>query len=264
MTVEENRTPMISPSTAKPCPRNPRHMNHSQTVTVISDVPDLLRDIFKPARYQDVILPLTVLLPLHSMLTPPRDHLSHNNRVPTYVCVLTKRERPRRRVRVQLIHATTFSVPLRKSLTAKPRQAPFAPKPDILPAPAAFRDRATRHVGQAPEVVVTRVHPTTHLPSRKITLERPLRLHFPLTPSGSRLFHYAPAFANRPASPTRGSHTATQPDAPPRAQHPIRASLGRPPDKLPVDRAPPTPSSPAQLHIGTINQRRHRDSLPIG
>lgn len=36
-------------------------MNHSQIVSSIWDLADLIRDTFKRGKYQDVILPLTVL-----------------------------------------------------------------------------------------------------------------------------------------------------------------------------------------------------------
>ena len=36
-------------------------MNHSQIVSFIWGVADLIRDTFKRSKYQDVILPLTVL-----------------------------------------------------------------------------------------------------------------------------------------------------------------------------------------------------------
>ena len=49
-------------------------MNHSQIVSFIWGVADLIRDTFKRGKYQDVILPLTVLRRLDSVLagTKPR------------------------------------------------------------------------------------------------------------------------------------------------------------------------------------------------
>lgn len=43
-------------------------MNHSQIVSFIWAVADLIRDTFKRGKYQDVILPLTVLRRLDSVL----------------------------------------------------------------------------------------------------------------------------------------------------------------------------------------------------
>jgi type I restriction enzyme M protein len=47
-------------------------MNHSQIVSFLWGVADLIRDTFKRSKYQDVILPLTVLRRLDSVLTPTK------------------------------------------------------------------------------------------------------------------------------------------------------------------------------------------------
>ena len=49
-----------------------RHMNHSQIVSFIWGVADLIRDTFKRGKYQDVILPLTVLRRLDCVLAPTK------------------------------------------------------------------------------------------------------------------------------------------------------------------------------------------------
>src|SRR6266545_158759 len=48
-------------------------MNHSEIVSFIWGVADLIRDSFKRGHYQDVILPLTVLRRLDCVLAPTRD-----------------------------------------------------------------------------------------------------------------------------------------------------------------------------------------------
>ena len=50
-------------------------MNHSQIVSFIWGVADLIRDTFKRGKYQDVILPLTVLLRLDCVLAPTKKHV---------------------------------------------------------------------------------------------------------------------------------------------------------------------------------------------
>ena len=45
-------------------------MNHSEAVSFIWGTADLLRDSFKRGKYQDVILPLTVLRRIDSVLAP--------------------------------------------------------------------------------------------------------------------------------------------------------------------------------------------------
>ena len=47
-------------------------MNHSQVVSFIWDVANLIRDTFKRGKYQDVILPLTVLRRLDCVLAPTK------------------------------------------------------------------------------------------------------------------------------------------------------------------------------------------------
>jgi type I restriction enzyme M protein len=48
-------------------------MNHSQIVGFIWGVADLIRDTFKRGKYQDVILPLTVLRRLDCVLAPSKE-----------------------------------------------------------------------------------------------------------------------------------------------------------------------------------------------
>ena len=52
--------------------RNGPDMNHSQIVSFIWGVADLIRDTFKRGKYQDVILPLTVLRRLDCVLAPSK------------------------------------------------------------------------------------------------------------------------------------------------------------------------------------------------
>jgi type I restriction-modification system DNA methylase subunit len=47
-------------------------MNHSQIASFIWGVADLIRDTFKRGKYQDVILPLTVLRRLDCVLAPTK------------------------------------------------------------------------------------------------------------------------------------------------------------------------------------------------
>ena len=48
-------------------------VNHSEIVSFLWGVADLLRDTFKRGKYQDVILPLTVLRRLDCVLAPTKD-----------------------------------------------------------------------------------------------------------------------------------------------------------------------------------------------
>ena len=48
-------------------------MNHGEIASFIWGVADLIRDTFKRGKYQDVILPLTVLRRLDCVLAPTRN-----------------------------------------------------------------------------------------------------------------------------------------------------------------------------------------------
>ena len=48
-------------------------MNHSEIVSFVWGVADLIRDTFRRGHYQDVILPLTVLRRLDCVLEPTKE-----------------------------------------------------------------------------------------------------------------------------------------------------------------------------------------------
>jgi type I restriction enzyme M protein len=109
------------------------------------------------------------------------EQLFYNTGIATYLWVVTNRKAPARRGKVQLIDATSFWIPMRKSLGDKRREIPLERALDILKLLADFRDGDTRAVtkdGKEEDVVVSHVFPTTHFGFRKITVERPLRLNF--------------------------------------------------------------------------------------
>ncbi len=54
-------------------------MNHGQIVSFIWGVADLIRDTFKRGKYQDVILPLTVLRRLDCVLAPTKEKVLATN-----------------------------------------------------------------------------------------------------------------------------------------------------------------------------------------
>jgi type I restriction enzyme M protein len=121
---------------------------------------------------------------LEALIALP-EQLFYNTGITTYVWVVTNRKRPERKGKVQLIDATSFWVQMRKSLGDKRREIPRERAEDILKMLEEFKDGDTRRVakdGKEEEVVVSKVFPTTHFGSRKITVERPLRLNFQATP----------------------------------------------------------------------------------
>src|SRR5437867_1772609 len=113
------------------------------------------------------------------------EQLFYNTGIATYVWILSNRKAPQRRGKVQLIDATSFWTPMRKSLGDKRREIPPERAQDILKILADFKDGDTRTVardGKQEEIVVSKIFPTTHFGFRKITVERPLRLNFQATP----------------------------------------------------------------------------------
>ena len=121
---------------------------------------------------------------LEALIALP-EQLFYNTGIATYVWVVTNRKARERRGQVQLIDATSFWVPMRKSLGDKRREIPLDRAQDVLKILADFKDGDTRTVakdGKEEEIVVSRIFPTTHFGFRKITVERPLRLNFQAGP----------------------------------------------------------------------------------
>jgi type I restriction enzyme M protein len=121
---------------------------------------------------------------LEALIALP-EQLFYNTGIATYVWVVTNRKMKARKGMVQLIDATSFWSPMRKSLGDKRREIPLDREQDILKILAEFRDGDSRVVakdGKEERVVVSHVFPTTHFGFRKITVERPLRLNFQASP----------------------------------------------------------------------------------
>jgi type I restriction enzyme M protein len=117
---------------------------------------------------------------LEALIALP-EQLFYNTGIATYVWVISNRKAAARRGKVQLIDATSFWVPMRKSLGEKRRTIPLDRTLDILKILADFKDgdmRAILKEGREEELVVSRIFPSTHFGFRKITVERPLRLNF--------------------------------------------------------------------------------------
>lgn len=116
---------------------------------------------------------------LEALIALP-EQLFYNTGIATYVWVVTNRKAPARKGKVQLIDATSFWVPMRKSLGDKRREIPIERSQDILRILSDFKDGDTRKVAKdgKEEDVISRIFPTTHFGFRKIVVERPLRLNF--------------------------------------------------------------------------------------
>ena len=113
---------------------------------------------------------------LEALIALP-EQLFYNTGIATYVWLLTNRKSPERRGKVQLIDASTFWVPMPRSLGDKRRRIPPDKAQDILKILKDYRDGDTRMIDNR-EAVVSRILPTAHFGFRKVTVERPLRLNF--------------------------------------------------------------------------------------
>lgn len=103
---------------------------------------------------------------LEALIALP-EQLFYNTGIATYVWVLTDRKVPARKGQVQLINATSFWTPMRKSLGDKRREVP--------------QDKAAMIIGMLrdfKEGEHCKIFPTSHFGYRKVTVERPLRLNF--------------------------------------------------------------------------------------
>ena len=149
---------------------------------------------------------------LEALIALP-EQLFYNTGIATYVWVVTNRKAPARRGHVQLIDATTFWVPMRKSLGDKRREIPLDRAQDILKILGDFKDGDTRTVGKddkEEEVVVSKIFPTTHFGFRKITVERPLRLNFQASPERTPRLEDERAFRSLAQSKKKGAAGAKE------------------------------------------------------
>jgi type I restriction enzyme M protein len=99
------------------------------------------------------------------------EQLFYNTGIATYVWVLSNRKEPRRKGQVQLIDATNFWRPMRRSLGAKRREISAEQIEQITDIFRAFQE------GER-----SRIYDTAYFGYRKLTVDRPLRLNFQASP----------------------------------------------------------------------------------
>jgi type I restriction enzyme M protein len=153
------------------------------------------------------------------------EQLFYNTGIATYVWVLTNRKAAERKGLVQLIDATSFWVPMRKSLGDKRREIPRDKADAIL---ALLRDfKEGEHV---------KIYPTSHFGYRKITVERPLRLNFQTTPERVGRLDDERGFQTLAQSRKKGAAGAKEAAEGQALQDKIRKLLTAMPDTLYTDR----------------------------
>ena len=149
------------------------------------------------------------------------EQLFYNTGIATYVWLLTNRKAPERRGKVQLIDATSFWSPMRRSLGDKRRLIPPEKATDVLQLLSDFEDGATRPVaedGADEDVIVSRIFPTTQFGYRKITVERPLRLNFQASAERIARLDQQRGFQNLAKSKKRDQEVRSREEAAGRAQ----------------------------------------------
>ncbi len=128
------------------------------------------------------------------------EQLFYNTGIATYVWVLTNRKHEERRGTVQLINATDFWVPMRKSLGDK--------RHEISPAQI---EAITALFLQFEENEHSKIFRTGDFGYRKITVERPLRLNFQASPERIARLHQQKAFTDLTAPAASKKKKAQEP-----------------------------------------------------
>jgi len=95
------------------------------------------------------------------------EQLFYNTGIATYVWVLTNRKEEKRKSKVQMINASGFWEPMRKSMGDKRREIS-----------ADHIKQITKIYEDFQEGEFSRIFPSTYLGYRKITVDRPLKLNF--------------------------------------------------------------------------------------
>ena len=154
------------------------------------------------------------------------EQLFYNTGIATYVWVISNRKAAERQGRVQLIDATSFWVPMRKSLGDKRREIPPEKAAEIVELLRAFEE------GEQ-----SKIYPTTNFGVRKITVERPLRLNFQASPGRITRLGEEKAFQNLAVSKKKDPKAKALEEAAGGAQQDeIRAMLRTMPGTLFKDR----------------------------
>ena len=155
------------------------------------------------------------------------EQLFYNTGIATYVWVLTNRKDPARKGKVQLVDATSFWSPMRRSLGDKRREIPKDKAGEIVALYRSFKDQD-----------YSKVFESETFGFRKITVERPLRINFQASPERIARPDDQKAFANLSVSKKRDDKAkALDEEAGRKRQDEIRMFLGSLPDTLYTDRA---------------------------
>ncbi len=127
------------------------------------------------------------------------DQLFYNTGIYTYLWIVTNRKQPGRRGKVQLINGTSFFQKMRKSLGNKRNEVCEDQCGEI-----------TRHYGALEDNQYVRLFDNRDFGYRRLTVERPLKLNFAVTPERLARLEQAPAFERLATSKKRVDSKAAQ------------------------------------------------------
>jgi type I restriction enzyme M protein len=154
------------------------------------------------------------------------EQLFYNTGISTYIWMLTNHKAPERQGKVQLINASGFWIPMRKSLGNKRREISTGQIDEIT---GLFEGIAANEV--------SRIFDSTDFGYRKITIERPLRLNFQASPERIERLKEQKTFINLAVSKKKDqSIKEVEEQAGQAQQHVILAMLHTLPDTLFKDR----------------------------
>jgi type I restriction enzyme M protein len=155
------------------------------------------------------------------------EQLFYNTGIATYVWLLTNRKEPGRKGKVQLIDATSFWRPMRRSLGDKRREIPAGRVQDILGEHRRFEEGEHCKVFDADAFGY-----------RKVTVERPLQLNFQASPERIAGLDQQRAFANLAVSKKKDAQQKVAEEKAGRErQEAVKAMLGSIPSRVSKDRA---------------------------
>lgn len=152
------------------------------------------------------------------------ESIFYNTGISTYIWILTNRKLPHRAGKVQLIDASSFWIPMRKSLGDKRRQISEDQIHHITQMYMDFEQAPTEY---------SKIFDTADFGYRKITVERPLRLNFQASAERIERLWEESAFINLAKSKKKDEATKAAEEAEGQAfQEAILAMLGQMPADL--------------------------------
>lgn len=143
------------------------------------------------------------------------DQMFYNTGIYTYIWLVSNRKRPERKGRVQLIDATRHFQKMRKSLGNKRNELSDEHINEITRLYARFEHDDTSKVlldGQREERICSKIFNNREFGYLKITVERPLRLNFQVSPDRIESLKSQAAFINLAQSKKRKDNKDIQDD----------------------------------------------------